>query len=144
MARMYPAWDPRCQLGQTFNAGHGYDLMLVFETSAVTLAIGAEGGALYFNRVGTLSSSATIPCADTLQQVIVLSHPPTQRPFSNQIIFDARFKRLEIVGVAVGDSLKTAKARRSRYVHGCANLDSAQDWLATDLWQCSVCSCYNP
>ena len=144
MTRMYPTWDPRCQLGQRLNAGHGYDLMLVFDARAVTMAIGAEGGALYFNRVGTLSSSAIITCASTLQQVVVLGHPPIQCPFANRIIFDARFKGLEIVGMAVGDSLQAAKSRRSRFVHECADLDSTQGWLATDLWQCTVCQCFSP
>ena len=49
------------------------------------------------------------------------------------IVFDARFKGLEIAAMAIGDGLETAKARRSRYVQGCADLDSTRGWLATEF-----------
>ena len=92
MASMYPTWDPRSQLGQRFNAGLGYEIMLVFDVPAVAIDVGIQSGALYFNRVGTISSSKTIPCAETLSQVIVMGRSPAGRPTNNQIIFDARYK----------------------------------------------------
>ena len=76
MASMYPNWDPRSQLGQRFNAGLGYEVLLVFDTQAVAIDVGIQSGALFFNRVGTISASKTIPCADTLSQVIVMGRPP--------------------------------------------------------------------
>ena len=93
MTSVYPTWDARCELGQRFSAGSGYDLLLVFDAPAVDLAIGQKEAALFFNRVGTLSSSTTIPGADTLSQVIIMGQPASRRPARNLVIFDARFKK---------------------------------------------------
>ena len=86
MMSMFPTWDARCQLGQRFNAGLGYDIMLMFDASAVDVAVGHRGGALYFNRVGALSSSVTIPCAETLSQVIIMGQPAHRRLARNLVI----------------------------------------------------------
>ena len=40
MASMYPTWDPRSQLGQRFNAGLGYEIMLVVDAPAVAIDVG--------------------------------------------------------------------------------------------------------
>ena len=144
MASMYPNWDPRSQLGQRFNAGLGYEILLVLDTQAVAIAVGTQAGALFFNRVGAIPSSKTTPCADTLSQVIVMGRSPAGRPSNNQIIFDARYKGLEIAAMALRLEPEKAKEHRSRYVRGYPGLDSPQNWLAIELWQCPVCVSHNP
>ena len=88
--------------------------MLVFDASAAEVTVGQRGGAVCFNCVGTLSSSATIPCAETLSQVIIMGYPAHSRLARSLAIFDDRFKSLEIAAMAVGDSMEAAKSCRCR------------------------------
>ena len=106
MASIFPHWDVRCQLGQRHNAGHGYDIMLVFDSRMAETDVGSDGGALYFNRVGAISASTPIPCARALVQVIVMGNPSHRRPARNLVIYDYRFKRLEITAMAMGESFR--------------------------------------
>ena len=77
-----------------------------------------SGGALYFNRVGTTSASSPIPCAETLAQVIVMGSTPHRRPARNLVIYDYRFKRLEVMAMAIGESIEAARVKQSRFVQG--------------------------
>ena len=60
------------------------------------------------------------------------------------MIFDYRFKRLEIMAMAVGESLEAAKAKQSRFVQGYHELDSARLWISAEVWPCPICACHNP
>ena len=97
---LFPVWDERCRLGSKFSSKLGHDVMLVFDAHAVDVAIGLSGGALYSSRDGVITASVTIPCAETLSQVIVMGQPRHLRPANNLVIYDARFKSLEITAMA--------------------------------------------
>ena len=102
------------------------------------------GGALHFNRAGTISASTPIERGDALAQIIVMGSPAHRRPARNLVIFDYRFKRLEIMAMAVGESLEAAKAKQSRFVQGYHELDSARLWISAEVWPCPICACHNP
>ena len=76
---IFPIWDERSLLGPKFGAKLGCDIMLVFAARDVDIAVGLVGGALYASRDGTVSSSVTIPCAETLSQMIVLGKRARRR-----------------------------------------------------------------
>ena len=134
-------WDARCQLGPKFNAKLGYDVLLVLDAYAVDIAVGLCGGALYASRDGVVAASVTIPCAETLSQVIVMGQPAHQRPANNLVIFDARFKSPEATAMAVGDSIEAAKAHRSPFVIpvGAKIAISANEALCEDAESSGVC-----
>ena len=87
MMSIFPTRDALCQLGQRQNAGPGYDIMLVFDARAVEVAVLRSGGALCFNRAGTISASSPIPCGETLAQVIVMGSPPRHRPARHLVVY---------------------------------------------------------